>query len=227
MKTYFRGVINGSLTFDESLNVYIEGLFSYENIEEIKCYDENGNFLFTHEKKTYTGEEKKDRITNVFSKNKIYKSVFQTNFNFRFIETFNSSTFDELNKYNWGNLGYELTHTEEFNEYDKQYRINHNYPVVEHCMFGSKKYSIVKKYGKNIINFDYKKYKSNKDNFIKNNPEYKEETEYIFKQNLRLLSEYFMCTVTHLKSDKFNIRESFIKRLNKKINSYDTSKRLG
>jgi hypothetical protein len=215
----FRGVVNSRLSFNQNLDVVISGDFMYVTEEEIDCFDKDGNFLMKHKKEVFTNRENSDLIKNCFSIGKICKSVFQKDFDFRLIETFYYSKHEDLIKYPWASINCFIESIPE-NENNPRFRyLDRQYAKTnEICLSGTQRYSVFHNLGKKIINFSYSEYKKNLDKFIKENESHKDEAMYIFNKNLEMFANYFMCETEELKSEKFDIKKQFMKKLNFKIN---------
>lgn len=215
----FRGVIGGRVEVQHDLRVTIFGDFQYSNTVTTPCYDNEGNFLFNHKEEVYKMEDNKSGyIDELFSSLKICDTVFQKDYKFYKIKMFNHSTREDLEKYNWSKIKGYVSFVDEYKDYEMPY-IKKNPSIHEMCIEGTRKYSVYRKLGKSILDFDYNLYKKNKDEFIKHNSDCKNEVEYIFNENLNIVANFFLCDVKKLKSKSFNKREQMVKRLMFNINN--------
>jgi hypothetical protein len=225
METEFRGVINSRLQFNSDLKLSISGRFMYTDYQTIECYDKDGNFLMNHTKKTPYSKEDSGFVEDIYSEISLIKTVFQKNFEFHKVIMFPYSRQEDLLKYHFYNSRFSLEsipfNRGGWHRVDEQEAFKYA-NTKEMCLVGTKNYSIFHEVGKGILEFDYQKYKSNKDEFIKNNPDVfkygTDNIDYLFTKNLQIVADYFMCDVDYLKSKHFNIKTQIMKRLNYKIN---------
>lgn len=225
METEFRGVIGSRLEFNSDLKLFISGRFMYTDYEKIDCYDNNGNFLMKHTKEIPYSKEDSGFVEDVYSERSVIKTVFQKNFDFHKVIMFPYSRQEDLLKYNFYSSRFSMEsipfNRGGWHRVDEQEAFKYA-NTKEMCLFGTQKYSIFHDVGKGILEFDYQKYKSNKDKFIKNNPDVvkygTDNIDYLFQKNLQIVADYFMCDVDYLQSKQFNIKTQIIKRLMYKIN---------
>ena len=214
----FRGVINGRLEVQNDLRIKVFGDFNYMVKKQVDCFDEKGNFMFKHLKESFeTESNKSDYIDNLYS-DKLIDAVFQKNFKFYNLKMLGYSRLEELQMYDWNNVNSYIGYINEFNLVDKRHNLMYA-KTHEFSIYGTKNYSVYHKLGKSILDFNYGDYTKRKNDFIKENPRLDWQVEYIYRQNLKIVANYFMCEVDFLKSKHFNMREQMIKRLMFNINN--------
>jgi len=225
METEFRGVIGSKLEFNANLKLSISGSFMYTDYETINCYDKDGNFLMKHTKERPYSKQNSAFVEDVYNERSLIKTVFQKNFEFYKVVMFAYSRQEDLLKYRFYNSRFSMEsipfNRGGWHRVDEQVAFKYA-NTKEMCLVGTKNYSIFHEVGKGILEFDYQKYKSNKDEFIKNNPDVVKygthNIDYLFEKNLQIVADYFMCDVDYLKSKHFDIKTQIIKRLMYKIN---------
>jgi hypothetical protein len=213
----FRTVLNYNLEVQPDLRVMLSGEYVYDDIQEVKCYDEHGNFMFTTENKKVINRKESKFVDNVYANRTSYlETVFQRNYNFEIIKMLEYSRVEELNLYNWKKVNGYVCSINDFIEIEKKYNLKKP-DIREMCMVGTKNYSVFINLGKKIIDFDYNKYTRNKEVFIENNPKFEWQVDYIYNQNLKIVANFFMVDVKYL--PKLDKSKEMIKRLMFNINN--------
>lgn len=208
-------------SYDENRTLIAEGKFLYEKYKEIELFDSEGNFHETKRIYERFSEEKKDSVKALNLQHGT--GLIQLNFDFVEIDYPYFNTVDELRRVDWKTLGCfverKFDDFYEFGDCRRSHKGLVDYASeIEFVGFGTKGYDVNHFLGKNILSFDYKKYNENRLKAIENFPDEKEWINQTFKQNMRMLSFYFMCTVDEIKSPKFDLKKQMMKRLNYKIN---------
>ena len=105
--------------------------------------------------------------------------------------------------------------------------VNTHYNMPEITFISGNSMSLYSRKYKSVIDFDYDKLLKNKDAFLKNFKTILHERDHnsitnkaneLFSDLLKDMSEYFLCSIDYLKSDRFDLTNSLIKRLHKNIN---------
>ena len=201
----------------------------YNVIEETDCFDKNGNKLgvFKNEKNITKTEEKELEKQ---------MSVIQYNYNFHLLPLGCVSTMDEVSSaHRLINSAFNIKDVKNYSEYfDRDnaiHRFNHdeidvknkipynyreNFTPFEIVKLGFSREIINVTY-KKLFDLDIKEYTKRKNDFIKQNPIYKEQVEYIYEINIGHLSLFWDVPVKSLLKDNFNKNTQAINKLNRKI----------
>lgn len=210
---------------------FVNSNFTYRTTENKKCFDYENNFLGY-----FTNESFETKIATEEIKNCL--SLTQINYDFKLLPLGRGITIDEIydcckTLNNSFDIIFKTTcsitniNYGKFNRngyYEKQYkRSEENFTPYEITKIGNSRDVINKNY-KIALNFDIKKYKKNKDNFIKNNPEFELQCNALFNKNIRFMMAFWQMTEEQILNGKFNKRINVINKLNRKITNYETNK---
>lgn len=203
--------------------LYISGDFSYKFHDIIPCYTKDGEYIRDIEInqgfETLTNQTmKEERTTNI---------VVQLDYEFKLMPWLCFITRqDEVHKF-----------VDAFNRSDLEYKleskyIEHFYPIhkesterfleLDEVVLLSTSTQACRHVGKGILNFNYDKYLSNLNQFLKETEsEYlQNQARFLFDQNIKVITTYFNCTEMDLrKGDFFKLIEKRMKRtISRKLN---------
>jgi hypothetical protein len=209
-------IMQPKYSFDHEMNCIISGDFYYTKSDLIPLYDSNGNFVMNHSIEERTKKKDKARITEIYH---TYKYVFQKDYKFYLVDLLYHSERSSLERYRWGDVGcfFDYKHIQSRDSLE-----NYKFAKpIEMCLFGTQSFSVFHNLNKRILDFDYKEYLKNKNDFIKENDlneSQMDQLNYIFDSNLLLYANYFLVDIEKLKSKSFDIKKQTIERLMFKIN---------
>tara|TARA_R110000851_G_C12998510_1_gene558068 strand:- start:395 stop:1111 length:717 start_codon:yes stop_codon:yes gene_type:complete len=196
----------------------------YEVVTKTKAYDVKGDYLgYYKDKENIKTEEER------FVNSRYGNSVVQINYKFYLLPIGRCVTIDEVsdsrkilkNSFNIKDVYSSYYLNDMFDIFHSQKTFSTEHididDSIEACCYGAN--SIINNnVGDKILELNLKKYTKEKDCFIKENPEYKDEIENLYKVNIAFLMKYFYLTKKQLLKNTFNRNTALIKKLTKKIN---------
>ena len=153
-----------------------------------------------------------------FDSNAKWLNVFQKDYDFLVIESKTDiKVSDEVHRMA-NRVGFKTEHNDFFDKHFlKTFRIKtiRQFEIV----FLGYSYVIYRDIGKDLINFDAKKYVENLEKFKSKYPELAHEAEFLYNRNTQLIADFFLCDVDKLKEGKINLFHQSNKRLMFNINN--------
>jgi hypothetical protein len=211
----FRCVHSAKYSYNNNCELLMSGEFWFNDIEQIDCYDKEGNFLFIVERTNNRQEHRENVLVRDFYQ--VEQVVFQRKFEFKVAEILSRNTVEDLQKIPLS-YPFEVAHyTDYYSVINKEY--NQNKSFKELSMFGSQSYGIHNNIGKGVLDFDVQKYKLNLKKFCKENPELESEAQRIFNANIELLALFFDSEKDSVESGKMDIKKGMFNRMKYKIKS--------
>ncbi|MCP4355971.1 MAG: hypothetical protein GY793_10155 [Proteobacteria bacterium] len=207
---------------------FVDSEITYKTTDKKKCFDVNGDFLGYFTKKRYETKQAIEEIEKTLS-------LTQINYNFSLLPLGRCITIDEIDNCctilnNSFDVKFKVSHHLYYGRFKtsgyfvNQYKESEeNFTPYEISKTGHSREIINKNY-KIALNFNIKKYIKNKENFIKNNPEWKNECESLFYKNIKFMMSFWQMTENQILKGSFNKRINIIKKLNRKITNHETSK---
>jgi len=198
-----------------NLEIWVKGYISFVKRKWIKLYEENGDFYKDELVKTHQNKNADVKV------DKKMNDLIQVDYNFYIIPISErhslkggrEQTFRMLKSFGLKGLNndynchfseiiqhphktiYEITRPLEF-MYCDQYRFNLH----------------------SFMNFNYKQYLLNYNNFIEREPDFKSNADYLFRQNVKIICDFYRVTEDILKRDNFDKIKYSIAALNRRIN---------
>ena len=209
---------------------FVDADFFFHKKTSTKCYDKQGNYLGWFDKETtFTKREERE----------IYKqlSVVQINYKFYLLPVGYVNTIDEvsncekilINSFNvkppriYSSVINDISNlTREFHEI-KQPNSEEIFIPLEICIKGHSRH-VENRTNKKMFDLDIKQYTKDKDEFIKENPDFKDRVEFLYSINLGILISFWGVTKKQLFQNKFDRTKAAIDKLNRRITN-ETKKR--
>ena len=153
-----------------------------------------------------------------FEPNVTYRNVIQKDYDFFLVESKTDiKAKDEV--YRIANhSGFKVEHID---FYEKQSIKDFRIKTIRQfeVLFIGYNYLIYRGIGKELINFDAKKYAENLHKFKLKHPEFIYQAESLYNRNIQLIADFFLCEVDKLKEGKINLFHQSTKRLMFNINN--------
>jgi len=198
-----------------NLEIWVKGDISFVKNKWIKLYEENGDFY--KEELVQTHKDKKADI----KVNKGLLDLIQVDYNFYIIPVSERHSLkDGRNKTHsmlsdFGLKGLNKDYEQHFTELS-EYPHKRIYEITRPLEF---MYSNEYRFNlHSFMNFNYKQYLLNYNNFIKIEPDWKSTADYLFKRNVKIICDFYRVTEEILKRDNFDKVKYSIAALNRKIN---------
>jgi len=219
---------------NNEFRLFIDGKITFEKYESFNLYLEDGTFY-----KSQSVRSQFDLNQKLGVLNNREKTLVQYNYNFYSVPKYTSGDINSIQdleillseclKKNLkieccdGRLSDSL-YLEKNNQYtalknlSKKRSFDYFYKPFELMATGCTR-SIMCVNAKGYVNFNYKEYLKNKNNFIIKNPDLKEKTESLFRLNMGIINSFYMLENESIKKNNFDRLKHSIKRLNVNINN--------
>ena len=212
---YYKGEIN-------NLEVWNNGFTRFCDYYYIDLFTQDGNFYKKELVQKYY--EKKEDLNiskyNISKYSPLQYEIIQIDYNFYLIQIVERLSVIEgrnllcnmLTKYGIKGINSgRILYIEKYCAFQKKNYYEVFLPI-EICS-----YKIDRRNTKSFANFEYKNYLENKNKAIKNYPDYKDEIENIFDENIKIICGFYEINEKELKKENFDRLKHSIKILNKKI----------
>lgn len=212
---------------DSEYRLVVYANHMYNKVKYQDAYDCDGNFI------QRIAIEKNETIQETKVMDSHFNNVVQIGYKFYLIplgfytqpesehatSILNNSNLGSFNcGYSCANDLYRLFNCDGYNnDYIKE-RVNYEFETPKEICGHGNTFWITRKSYSNFINLDLKKYELMKNQFIKDNPDYKAQVEYLYESNIGAICAFYMSTPKQIKAKRFNKLNNTINRLNFNIN---------